>query len=58
MKILRIVYIQLFFCMLIFLALTVFRFFDNSGFSEFSKIYSKYAYYDTDISLVYEGKND
>ncbi len=56
MKILKIFYVQLFICLLIFLALTSFRFFDTKGFVEFSKLYSKYAYFDTNISLVYEGK--
>ena len=56
MKIIKIFYIQMFICLLIFLAFTSLRMFDVKGFDEFSEIYSFYAYFDTNVSLVYEGR--
>lgn len=56
MKILKVIYIQLFICLLIFISLTLLRLFDTENFNEFSKLYSKYAHFDTNVSLVLEGK--
>lgn len=58
MKLLKILYVQLFICLLLFITLTALRVFDSDRFIGFSEIYSSYAYYDTDISLVYNGNQN
>lgn len=56
MEIFKVIYLQFFICILIFLSLTTFRLFDEKSFDDFSAVFSKYAYFDTDLSLIYEGE--
>lgn len=58
MKLLKILYVQLFICLLLFIMLTALRVFDSDRFIGFSEKYSSYAFYDTDISLVYNGNQN
>ena len=48
--------IQLIVCILIFIALTAFKFFLHEDFSVLANKYDEYARYDVNASLVYEGE--
>ena len=50
-------FIQLFFATVLILLVTAMRFFDSKNFDEFKSVYSSYASFDTDTSLVYDGES-
>ena len=52
----RLYILQFLVCLLIFLILTGIKLFDNKEYNKTKEIFEEYAHFDTNVSLVYEGK--
>ena len=55
-KFISILTLQIAFITIVFLILTGIRVFDNKSFNDILETYKKYALYDTDVLLVYDGE--